>query len=194
MRLRPHPNLLLPAIALGLSLAPPATADRTVCILPAESTGSVTTMTCDPVRPELHASAAMGFGPTHDACRLETCPCVVRGTPCYAWSISSSPTDSHANVSEIPIGDSQLYLWLNCSSIYLGFAAAEFEIRAHGVEYVDLELTPGVLNAGTATQLFISTGGCPDADFLAATLHIRNDPMPVRPGSWGALKSSYRSE
>ena len=99
----------------------------------------------------------------------------------FYWTVSSSSTNALSNSGSVGAGPSvfagNLYLWLYCDGSGLGMAAAEMdvvELRGSGAP-MGFEPLNGVLNAGTATELLLSVGGCPSGGLLAGVFAVGGD-------------------
>jgi hypothetical protein len=90
-------------------------------------------------------------------------PC---GGSCYLWDLSFSAT-RFVHTSPPRPGTVSVYLWYTCAAV-TGMTVAEFAVHTDGALSV-LDFTPmnGFLNAGTATELLLSVGGCPGGPILA---------------------------
>jgi hypothetical protein len=108
----------------------------------------------------------------------------------HGWTISGRPTDPLYNQTDLPLGTGQLYLWYFCALDPHGFAAAEFDV---GGTIAVHSFTPmnGFANAGDATHLLLSVGGCPMGPVLAGVFQV-HDPIAVDSETWGRMKSTYR--
>ncbi|MFN8176931.1 MAG: hypothetical protein U0167_03355 [bacterium] len=91
-------------------------------------------------------------------------PC---GGSCYLWELSFSAASYGVHTSPPRPGTVPVYLWFACAAAD-GMSVAEFAVHTEGALSV-LDFTPmnGFLNAGTATELLLSVGGCPHGQILA---------------------------
>lgn len=76
----------------------------------------------------------------------------------YDFTISASSTDPFAQESPPAGGVRNLYLWGTC--LQRGLAALEAQVTGT-IPVLGFSPAPGVLNAGSATHLFMAVGGCP---------------------------------
>jgi hypothetical protein len=108
----------------------------------------------------------------------------------FGWTLSSSATDPLHNVDPLPLGTAQLYLWYYCTMDADGLLAAEFDL---GGTIAVHSFTPvnGFSNAGDATHLLLSVGGCPTGPVMAGIIQV-HDPIAVDATTWGRIKGTYR--
>ena len=176
---------LVMAILFGLAF--PGAAGE-LCLLPSAANGLNVSFACfDPIA---YQNEWVGFRSDGGV------PChYIYGGGClgpngFEWSISGSPTDPLENQATAPVGQGQLYLWFYCTSHVWGLATAEFDL---GGTIAVHSFTPqnGFVNAGDATHLLLSVGGCPWGPVVAGIIHV-HDPIAVDATTWGRIKSTYR--
>jgi hypothetical protein len=94
----------------------------------------------------------------------------------FGWSISASSTDAYDNHIAFPGGGVfTYYLWLLCAPEGSGgMAAAEFGLASPGGGGIILGFTPlnGFFNAGSATNLLLTVGGCPSGPVVAGEILV----------------------
>ena len=166
-----------------------------ICIVPYPGSGYNVTVDCDPVNPQVHDNAWIGYSLTFPPCEGGICGFVREGgINEYGWSISSSSTDPFVNSGTLPEVVTSLYLWLHCTAGG-GMAAAEFQIEMDDSVFLPVAFTPqnGFLNAGTVTHILVAVGGCPTGPVVAGTWTVLYfGPVSVESESWGNIKAMYR--
>ena len=99
-------------------------------------------------------------------------------TYAYGWTISESTTNAFVNSGAFVGGVQNLYLWFECN-VKDGMSAAEFDLQSVNPANLILgfNVMNGYLNAGTATELLLAVGGCPNAPVVAGQiLTLQNAP------------------
>ncbi|MEZ5066618.1 MAG: hypothetical protein R3B81_17950 [bacterium] len=184
----------LVALAAAVLFATGALASD-VCIVPYPGSGYNATVDCDPVNPQIHDNAWIGYSLAGPPCQQGICGFVgERGANQYGWSISASSTDPFVNSGTLPDIVSNLYLWLHCAT-FDGMSAAEFQVETDGSVFLPVAFTPqnGFLNAGTVTHILVAVGGCPSGPVVAGMWTVLYfGPVSVESESWGNIKAMYR--
>lgn len=94
------------------------------------------------------------------------------GAPVYSWRLSLSDVDPDVIEGPAFPGFGTVYLWLSCNA-FDGAAAFGGHVTATGGAFIaGFAPTPGVLNAGNATDLLLAIGGCPDGPFRAGSFTV----------------------
>ncbi len=194
------------ALALICGLTGPGAAGE-LCLVPSQANGWMICIECNSL--DLYGLDYVGFRTGGgDPCTEGNRP--PGWEPCmwsnpFGWTISASSTDPHKNTAvgydgvsapdgeSFPNGITELYLWYYCGegiAMTYGLAAAEFDL---GGTIPVLGFTPlnGFLNAGGATQLQLSVGGCPLGPVVAGIIHLEG-PVTVQATTWGSVKALYR--
>jgi hypothetical protein len=173
-------------LALVCGLLGPTDASE-LCLVPSAANGLHISVNC--VALVFHANEWVGFrsGGGQPCQCWDEILCV--GTP-FGWTISYSASEPDANTSSWGIGATELYLWYVCTDTAEGLSSAEFDLAG---SMTVLSFTPmnGFLNAGDATHLLLSVGGCPPGPVVAGVIQV-SDPTPVDAATWGRIKSTYR--
>lgn len=91
-----------------------------------------------------------------------------------------------------PLGALALYLWLLCDARN-GISAAEFGL-AGGLPVSEFIALPPFTNAGTATDLRLSAGGCHGGPRPTLVGRIVLEPGTVANEalSWGRIRAAYK--
>ncbi|MCA9751267.1 MAG: hypothetical protein KC591_03685 [Gemmatimonadetes bacterium] len=189
-------NVLRLLTLLSTGLAVSAAGASQICIVPSTANNFNVTVDCDPLNPQIHENATIGYSTDGSPCESYMCGDALSrgGSRTYGWSISASSTSPYANSGPLLPGLSSLYLWLDCTTVD-GWAAAEFRLESDNSNLLILSFVPlnGVLNAGTGTDILMAVGGCPESPFLAGSLLVLyTGPVSVGSESWGDIKAMYR--
>ncbi len=97
----------------------------------------------------------------------------------FGWTISASSDDPDVSTGTPTMAVISLYLWLQCGEGD-GMAAAEMQLLASGgLPIFAFSAMGGFLNAGTATDLLLAVGGCPNGPIVAGYILILDLPGDI---------------
>jgi len=89
----------------------------------------------------------------------------------YSWTVSKSAVDPLIT-SGLPTGGvDTLFLWFYCGDEGMSAAEMTLESTPPG-QLIGFNVMNGYLNAGTATNLLLAVGGCPNGPVVAGSILI----------------------